>query len=90
MIRIKLWENFCIIQNQLNFHSKLYLTWQYALDQPKTNVASLGKLGCGWSELTTPNQKYNLTIWNYWGQCLGKKSKMLIDSLRDIDDQKIL
>lgn len=47
MIRVKLWENFCIIQNQLNFHSKLYLTWQYALDQPKTNVASLGKLGCG-------------------------------------------
>ena len=58
---IKLKEkHFCFIQNQLIFYYELSLIWSHPLDQTKTHIASLGKLGCGWQCLTTPYQQYGL------------------------------
>ena len=62
--------------------SKLFFIWPYPSDQPKTNMASLGKLGCGWPLLATPNQQYHLQSFPSLVTIFIQKSKTLTDSLQ--------
>ena len=72
-------KHFCFVQNQLIFHSVLFLIWPSSPDKP---TASLGKLRCGWPRLVTPYQKYEFQSFHPWRLSLCKKCKILIDSLQ--------